>query len=349
MTAFTPPVIEDVRAEAGADYSRVRIVCRVSSAEGIRDYGILFGEGALRQIPASNLEDRVFSVEVEGLAYSRSYVYQAYIDGGQGPVFSKTQFWRTADETPPVPVILHAVRGYGAEAGHVTLTCHIRDLAGTVGKDRLHYGVCCAPAGTLPGLDDSFREADGYSEAGDYSVDFSGLVPSASYVFRPYTAIGEQVSYGEALPLRSPSAAEVVLTQGYSDLEGTLSSEVDASETLVYAFELNGTYHLASRIDEARRFFLTLDNLTPATDYSFRAVVKVGENTFYGETLSFRTDPFPETEQDYVDLGLGVLWATCNLGAGKPTEKGNTYAWGETAGIAINGVWERRKPSRNTP
>jgi hypothetical protein len=35
---------------------------------------------------------------------------------------------------------------------------------------------------------------------------------------------------------------------------------------------------------------------------------------------------------DYVDLGLpsGTLWATCNLGASKPEDFGNYYAWGET-------------------
>ena len=34
---------------------------------------------------------------------------------------------------------------------------------------------------------------------------------------------------------------------------------------------------------------------------------------------------------EYVDLGLSVKWATCNVGATKPEEYGNYYAWGETA------------------
>lgn len=33
---------------------------------------------------------------------------------------------------------------------------------------------------------------------------------------------------------------------------------------------------------------------------------------------------------DYVDLGLSVRWATCNLGAQKPGEIGEFYAWAET-------------------
>ncbi len=36
---------------------------------------------------------------------------------------------------------------------------------------------------------------------------------------------------------------------------------------------------------------------------------------------------------EYVDLGLpsGLKWAKCNLGASKPSESGDFYAWGETA------------------
>jgi uncharacterized protein (TIGR02145 family) len=33
---------------------------------------------------------------------------------------------------------------------------------------------------------------------------------------------------------------------------------------------------------------------------------------------------------EWVDLGLSVKWATCNVGASSPGEYGNHYAWGET-------------------
>lgn len=33
---------------------------------------------------------------------------------------------------------------------------------------------------------------------------------------------------------------------------------------------------------------------------------------------------------EFVDLGLGVLWATCNVGAQIPEEFGGYFAWGET-------------------
>ena len=34
--------------------------------------------------------------------------------------------------------------------------------------------------------------------------------------------------------------------------------------------------------------------------------------------------------REWVDLGLSVLWATCNVGASSPSDYGNYYAWGET-------------------
>ena len=42
--------------------------------------------------------------------------------------------------------------------------------------------------------------------------------------------------------------------------------------------------------------------------------------------------PTTAQAQDYVDLGLpsGTKWATCNLGASKPSDYGDYYAWGET-------------------
>ena len=37
-----------------------------------------------------------------------------------------------------------------------------------------------------------------------------------------------------------------------------------------------------------------------------------------------------ENDHEYVDLGLSVKWATCNVGASKPEEYGDYFAWGET-------------------
>jgi len=45
----------------------------------------------------------------------------------------------------------------------------------------------------------------------------------------------------------------------------------------------------------------------------------------------------PDTHE-YVDLGLSVKWATCNIGANSPEEAGLYFAWGETQGYASGQV-----------
>jgi hypothetical protein len=49
---------------------------------------------------------------------------------------------------------------------------------------------------------------------------------------------------------------------------------------------------------------------------------------------------------EWVDLGLSVKWATCNIGAENPEDYGNYYAWGETSTKSIYTAdkcetWER--------
>ena len=36
-----------------------------------------------------------------------------------------------------------------------------------------------------------------------------------------------------------------------------------------------------------------------------------------------------KNEHQYVDMGLSVMWATCNIGANSPEEFGDYFAWGE--------------------
>ena len=56
------------------------------------------------------------------------------------------------------------------------------------------------------------------------------------------------------------------------------------------------------------------------TDWSYR---------YYG--LTVRPVRGMINGHEYVDLGLSVKWATCNVGASSPEEYGDYYAWGETS------------------
>ena len=56
------------------------------------------------------------------------------------------------------------------------------------------------------------------------------------------------------------------------------------------------------------------------------------EYTLAKETPKPKSTPTPASTggHEYVDLGLSVKWATCNVGANKPEDYGDYFAWGET-------------------
>ena len=79
-----------------------------------------------------------------------------------------------------------------------------------------------------------------------------------------------------------------------------------------------------------------MNYLEPNTTYYVRAFIETSMGNLYSEsivgftTLEEETISGTENGYDYVDLGLSVKWATCNVGADSPEEYGDYYAWGET-------------------
>ena len=85
----------------------------------------------------------------------------------------------------------------------------------------------------------------------------------------------------------------------------------------------------------------------------YRPYVVFANKIWYGDTKSFI---FKRNTNgvEYVDLGLSVLWATCNLGANQPYEYGDYYAWGETDFHYVPGsaqstiaVWKNKSGDKN--
>ena len=80
-------------------------------------------------------------------------------------------------------------------------------------------------------------------------------------------------------------------------------------------------------------YISNITDLEHNTTYYVRAyAVNANGVAGYGEEKSFTTRVSTGTENGYgwIDLGLSVKWATCNVGANAPEEYGNYYAWGET-------------------
>ena len=91
----------------------------------------------------------------------------------------------------------------------------------------------------------------------------------------------------------------------------------------------------------------TLSDLTPGkhtvglvlegyNDLSGSVTITSGKQADWSKTLTAKEKPAdkPATGtingHEWVDLGVGVKWATCNVGASKPEDYGSYFAWGET-------------------
>lgn len=76
---------------------------------------------------------------------------------------------------------------------------------------------------------------------------------------------------------------------------------------------------------------INIEGLISGTTYYYRPYVVFDHKIFYGPVKNFTTlGTKPKSDDSFVDLGLSVKWAACNLGADQPYEFGDYYAWGET-------------------
>lgn len=76
-------------------------------------------------------------------------------------------------------------------------------------------------------------------------------------------------------------------------------------------------------------FTAKVSNLAVNTRYCYVAAVELSSETYFGELGSFTTADLPEIPET-VDMGFGPKWRGWNVGASKPEEYGDYFAWGET-------------------
>lgn len=78
---------------------------------------------------------------------------------------------------------------------------------------------------------------------------------------------------------------------------------------------------------------LTLTVQAQTMNVHFKNGTKVEFNSVNVDYVDFTEKPSGPTltSSGYVDLGLSVKWASCNLGASTPAGEGGYYAWGETS------------------
>jgi hypothetical protein len=120
------------------------------------------------------------------------------------------------------------------------------------------------------------------------------------------------------------------LLSGTVNLDGSTTKDCEIGmffSTTEEGINVNGSKVVYSGKATDGTFSVKKDMLKSSTTYYYRSYLyhKASEKYYLGDISSFTT----KNADDYaVDLGLSVMWASCDLGADDPFEDGIPFAWG---------------------
>ena len=149
---------------------------------------------------------------------------------------------------------------------------------------------------------------------------FQAVTQDESYVYFTLTD-GTIIKIAKGSSNDQPNT-EFIFTITYDSNGG---EGVMAPDTFYYGLNMTTTLTCHYTKD---KYYLTEWNTKSngsGVSYPLGCVISIDKNiTLYAQWKKCLGNP-----SEYVDLGLSVKWATCNVGASKPEEYGDYFAWGE--------------------
>ena len=144
-----------------------------------------------------------------------------------------------------------------------------------------------------------------------------------------YAVKGSVWDFDTAEPISSAAVSVYQITGNDTTFYGGCSTDDNGS--FIIGQLKAGNYVLYAKSDNhfntSKSFTLSSENVKDLGKITMRAG-KGDLDPAITAVAAKIVDYFPENV--YVDLGLSVKWAICNVGASKPEEYGDYYAWGET-------------------
>ena len=328
VTETTAKVVGQVIADGGAEVSERGVCWNTEGAPAIIDFRTKDGSGV-----------GSFTSSILDLVPNTKYYVRAYATNEVGTSYGEEKTFTTLEVIPEEPVGPVVITSEVTEITVNSAVCG-GEVISSSGSVVVARGVCWNTSGQ-PTVSDTYT-MDG-TNVGSFTSQIPNLVPNTQYYVRAYatnakgvTAYGEEVSFTTLEKL-----LPIVITAEVTDI--TLSSATCGGEV---AFEGNvavtarGICWSTSQkptIEDNKTtegsgvgsFTSQIQNLVSNTQYYIRAYATNEVGTVYGEEVSFTTLERNANGREYVDLGLSVKWATCNVGATSPEEYGDYFAWGE--------------------
>lgn len=144
-----------------------------------------------------------------------------------------------------------------------------------------------------------------------------------------YAVKGSVWDFDTAEPISSAAVLVYQITGNDTTFYGGCSTDDNGSFIIGQLKAGNYVLHAKSdnHFNTSKSFTLSSENVKDLGKITMRGGQML-EEVAVSAVVAKIVDYFPENV--YVDLGLSVKWATCNVGANKPEEYGDYYAWGET-------------------
>lgn len=181
---------------------------------------------------------------------------------------------------------------------------------------------------------------------GNVTATLSGLTKGNTYYYATYVQLqGIVTKFGEVKSFVATDAQ--IATAGATDVtatKATLSATANGLDGILIEGETQMNYGFKISTSEAdvenginypisasaKTISQRVEGLLPGTTYYYTSYFELGDGFVYGETKSFTT---PAQTMEYVDLGLSILWAKCNLGAESEEETGALLGYGDLTGV----------------
>ncbi len=276
-----------------------------------------------------------FTCNLTELQDGTTYYVRAYAINAKGTAYGEEVSFTTKTKTTPtvttntpseITYTQAMIQGVVTDDGGTTVT---------------EKGVCysTSPNPTVDGN----KRTNG-SSTGTITCVFSNLQDGTTYYARAYAINALGVGYGNEVSFTTMAYEVPQITIAnptkYSastatiDCEVTFDGGLEVTERGVcYSTTSNPTYS-SSKVQNGSglgAYSCELSNLSENTTYYVRAYAKNAEGIGYSREVSFTTRTRTYMDgYEYVDLGLSVKWASYNIGATKPEEYGDYFAWGET-------------------
>ena len=279
------------------------------------------------------LDGKKFNVEFEGLKAGTVYYFYYEYDNG----YVKEKSTKSNLKTISKPdVVTKDVTNITTKSAVLNGSLTNSDDANKI----IERGFCWGTKKT-PTIEGNHTSTG--SDTGIYSYSLTNLTNNTTYYVRSYVKTNFGIVYGEE---KIFTTVEIVLptvtTNSVTDIKattatcgGNITSDGNGIVTargVCWSTNPNPTINdnKTTNGEGLGSFTSNLSNLASQTTYYVRAYAINEVGTAYGEEVSFTTLERNANGREYVDLGLSVKWATCNVGATSPEEYGDYFAWGET-------------------